>query len=610
MNPDAQGKVEVVAKSYVPETAVPIGLTPAETTRRAEAKTLREKYEATKGDDPYAALRAPEEDSDLSTLDIDKEVERRISESDPTLRDLRADAKAAANLVKTIAEQGIEGITDPSLQDQIIDDYIIKVLDIRPAFSSLSDAEKKAIARTELQRSDVRTKIGELLRRKLNPSVETETEEDRVVATKQNERAEKETAILAHRQQIDATDQQLTANNTLAARYMPADLTATPPTSEGDLLIKMREFRAGINTTRAAELRRDLATFYGKDRTQLERDKISIAQRIKDGEDITEATEIQIEELIELEAAQAGYQQLTTQRESIPQVDQALRAQRAEIEARLQTVIDEQVKLDSQINPLLQKRRAKEMAIVADIQRVVTQGGNAALTENVNTRVSILKTDTEEKAKATNDEDEQRLYNSLGSRWEIVVTRGGERFIEEVPGRVESDWEKALATGNVLSQVEDMLIRSLQINRRTDTREQLQHKISEAKRIREKLKADPEFAQLATSEYLTALIGRRLETGEPISEGEQRLMETYGWMDHISDYIDQKNQQDQEFKTRVENLIQQAGGDQEDKINTLKEKYGNNWATILAILLSGVAIPVGASSGVGFLDRLKKKIGR
>ena len=607
MNPDAQAKVEVVAKSYVPETAIPLGINAAEQAQRDEAKELRLRYEATKATDPYAALKTPEELSELSSIDVEREIGRRILAPETGLTDLRPDAERAAKEAKIIAEQGIDGITEPGRQDVIIANYVTNVLNLREGFKGLFPDEKEAIARLELGRKEVRIIIAALLKERLGPEADPETDEDRILATKKREREAKQAESTNLATEIDDIAAQLRVLQETLDKYNPEDKSAGTPA--GQLFNEMALAEAGINSAREAQLRIELTTFYGKDKVRLELARQSIRQREQDGKTITDPKELEVKELMRLEDAQAEYDRMKEEKKNLPKEIANLNAEMAKRTQRQQAVIIESALLDSEINPLIQKRRAREMNTVAVIERIITQAGNRALNKDVDDRAKLHKELITEKAKTAENEDDKILYEALGSRWDEVVTAAdGKSTIESKPDIIKKDWEDAMASGgDILAQVE--LLFTEQITRNItafSTTEQREKADAEVVRIRKRLNTDPDFAAHATSEYLVNLITRRLDNGEEISVEDQSIMERYNWMQHVETSVNQSAQNDEDLKTQIDAILDKAGMADQERFQALQEQYPKNWAKILALFFSGAEIPQeGSFDLLGFIKRLR-----
>ncbi|MBI3984893.1 MAG: hypothetical protein HY344_03025 [Candidatus Levybacteria bacterium] len=605
MNPDAVQKVEVLAKSFVPEAAISAARSPQEAKQIEDAKQVRARFNANQ-DKPLAALLAPEDIDDLSGIDIDSEVDRRIGEHTPPEEDRRAKAKKLAHEAQTIAEKGIEGIEDPGRQDEIVEEYVAKVIDIRgDAFRNLSRAEKEAIARSELSRQEVRVKIAELLKKGLSPTAEIGSEDERTLAVKMQEKGQKKAEEDRLNLEIISINDGIARLQQELMDYQPEN--AATGTPEGDLHKLLEQAQARINAGRATELTRELVALYGRDRERLTADKASVRQRAKSGEILVDPTEEKLNELAQLEEAQREYDQRRIRRDSLPQEINNLLGELQTRNARLQTLTLETAILDLDINPLAQKKKAKEQAVVLNISRIVTQAANNVLNSDVARRDRVYGDMLREKSEEAEDNDETTLYSALGSRWERIVTRGGKSSIETIRAAIETDWKFAIASGGDIStQVELLLSYEIRKKIKLGTSPDKARRILEdAARIRERLKTDSAFAEKAKAEYITNLISRRLATGEPISVGEQDIIAKYGWTKHVAQAVEQIVQDDETLKTRIEQIVESTGVEA-SKLEALREKYPSQWATILAILLSGVAVPA-LSSGKHWYDIFKRK---
>ncbi len=604
MNPDLQAQTEVIAKSYVPEAAVPTYTDPKEIEQREHAKQVRAKLEANP-DNPLAALLASEDIGDLSGIDIDSEVERRIGAPAPGEEDRREKAKKAAHEAQIIAEKGLDGI-EASRQGEIINEYIAKVIDVRgDAFRNLSLAQKQAIARSELSRQEVREKVAELLKSGLSPTAEVGSEDDRSLAIKMQEKGQKQSEANGLSQEFDRRIDERERLIQELADYQPED--ATTGAAEGEKYRLMQQAKARINAGRAAELTRELVVLFGRDRERLTAEKVSVRQRAKDGEILVDETELKLDELARLEEAQREYDQRRARRESLPQEIQRLTAEMQALNTRMQAITLETAILDLDINPLAQKKKAREQTTLLGISRIVTQAANIVLNADVRKRDEIYRGILTEKARETEDKDNATLYDALGSRWEVMATIDGQKTLVTNTLMLNSNWKFAIASGgDVSTQVEilltDQIRKAIKSNTPAAERTRI---LDDAARIRDRLKTDPVFAEKATSDYLTHLISRRLATGEPISIAEQTILEKYGWTEHIAQAVEQRVHDDETLKTRIERIIGATGVEQ-NKLEVLRKKYPSQWATIIALLLAGVAVP-DISSGKSWFDRLTRR---
>lgn len=615
MNPDVQANAEVVARSYIPETAVNVAtLTPEQRTRQEKATNLRQLLETT--GDPIAALRTSlepnKEAADLSTIDTEKEVRRRIHapevDANGAVVDTSQDTllKKAISLTRearAIAEKGLDGIVDANgnvdtqRQQEIISFYVNHVLDTRDAFSTLSFDEKSAIARAALENVSVRQKVAELLRQKLSPS-EQPTEADREISGKEKGKKLKEVEEREAEEKLREAEEKLRELEATRTEHAFDSNTG----AEGPRNAKIRILGNQIDLQYINELRAMLIS--KKTPQAFERDKQQVAEKLTARSILNNDYEKLIAELIAQEKLITEQQVLIAERDSIDErVKEAEQAKRdaAKGSKDAKTAVSE---LDNEIDELEEPRNRREENLVRGLEGIIAEAGNQALTADNNARVQAFEKDAREKMEATNDADEKLIYSGIATRWERVVIINGQRVIEEVPGQRDADWEAAINTGDVTNQVEEMLTKHLRINRRTDSREEVRRKGTEARRIKDRLKTDTDFKTLATLEYLTALMGKRLETGETFTDGEFALIEDYGWMLYAEEYIKQEEEKDKEFAQKVDQLVQQAGVDQPEKLAALQEKYGNNWASILAILLSGADIPTDPK--IGIFDRLRR----
>lgn len=372
--------------------------------------------------------------------------------------------------------------------------------------------------------------------------------------------------------------------------------------TEGVRHAAIRELGDQINPGRMKEIRDELIS--KKTVQGFQADKQIVYQKMIAGSSIDGEYEQSIAELINQEILVAKQNALIAERDSIDEkVKEAKKEEKKAAKARrdAKAAVSE---LDDEIDELEEPRDRREETLVSSLEGIIAEAGNQALNADNNARIQAFETDAREKTEATNDADEKLLYSGIATRWERVVIINGQRVVEEIPGQIDADWDDAINSGDVTSQVENMLIQGLKINRRKDSREEIQRKLVEARRIKDRLKTDRDFATLATSEYLTALIGRRLETGETFTDGEFALIEGYDWMAYAEQYIKDKSEKDKEFAQKVDQLVQQAGVDQPEKLAALQEKYGDNWASILAILLSGADIPTDPKMGI--FDRLRR----
>lgn len=598
MNPDAQTQVETVAKSYVPEAAVPTVLSPEETVRRNEAKALRARYEKTKDSDPYAALKAPEVSSDLSTVDTDKEVKGKIHEAerdstgtiDHDQQALIDGALQAAREAKAIAEKGLDGIVDVSgnadtvRQQTIIDLYITRVLDVRGAFAGLTQSEKNAIARAELQKPEVRLKIAELLKQKLNPSEQTQTDQDKELATKQKQKKEKkrearETKIKLRKAKKELQDLEQIQNEHAAINSSGV---------EGLRHAEIRSLGNAINVGTIKQLREALIS--RRNPQGFQEIYQLVGQKLQTGDVLADDYEEGVAELIRQEQLVVRYKALIQEGQSLDERIKAATEAVKEARRDRRKVKREISDLDDDIDDLEEPRDQREQALAGSLSRIITEAGNQVLTQEADRRLQMLRIDAEEKQKTAAEEDRKRLLGGIGSRWEKVVMKGGKWVIEEYPLQIEEDWQNAISTGKVLPQVIEVLTQHTRIDTH-DTPEQREKKRKEYDRIVERLKTDQDFADYAIDNYLTALIGRRLQGEKPIPDGERRLIDQYDWFKYASDFVDAQNKQDQESQKRISTLLTEAGKNQEHKLEALRQEYGDNWSTILNILFSGAEIP-------------------
>lgn len=615
MNPDAQANAEVIARSYIPEAAVNTGaLNREQRARQEKATSLRQLLETT--GDPITVLKESLEPSkertDLATIDTDKEVKRRIhapeKDSNGTVIDTEQEALlnraiALAKEAKAIAEKGLDGIVDvngnidTARQQVIIDLYVSRVLDSRSAFSALSPIEKSAIAKAELQKPSVRQKVAELLKQRLSAS-EQPTEADRELSDKEKGKKTKKAEAKEAKKKLKKAERTLRELETVQAEH-----SFDPNTNvEGSRYQAIRELGNRIDVQYIKELRAMLIS--KKTPQDFESDKALVYRKMTTGATLGSEYEQFIAELIVQERLITQQNALIAERDSIDEkVKEAKKEKKKAVKAR-QNAKREVSELDEEIDELEEPRDRREENLVRSLEGIIAEAGNQTLNQDNNARVQAFEKDAREKTEATNDADEKLIYSGIATRWERVVIINGQRVIEEVPRQRDVDWEAAINTGDVTNQVEEMLTRHVMINRHIDSRKEVHRKGIEARRIKNRLKTDEAFKLLATSEYLTNLIGKRLETGETFSDGEFALIEDYDWMPYAEQYITEKDEKDKEFGQKIDQLVQQAGVDQPEKLAALQEKYGDNWASILAILMSGADIPTDPK--IGIFDRLRR----
>lgn len=606
MNPDLQAQAEVVAKSYIPETAVGTVTDPKEKAQIEDAKRVRAIFIANP-DKPLAALLASEEISDLSEIDVDTEVERRIAAPAPGEDDRRGKAKKAAHEAQAIAEKGLDGIADAGRRDEIVQEYIAKVIDIRgEAFRSLPDDQKKAIAISELSRHEVRIKVAELLRRSLSPTAEIEAEDEKTLAIKMQEKGQKNAEKTQLEEDIVRIDEAITTLREELVAYQPAN--AATGTPEGEQFRLTEEVRRKINSGRAAELTKELMVLYSRDKEALAQVKIDVRQRVKDGgETLTDETEIKVDELARLEEAQREYKQRQERRDGLDPEIRRLNTERQAREKRIQAIALETVILDLDINPLAQKKKIREQAVLTGISRIVTQACNSALNEDAKKRNDIYRGMLTNKAKETEDNDETTLYDAVGSRWEVMRIIDGQKTLVTNTVFLNADWRFAIESGGDVSpQIEILLTDQIKKSiTNTTPPEERARILDEAARIHERLKTDPVFAEKVKSEYLTQLISRRLSTGEPIPVAEQTILQKYGWIEHIAKAVEERIKADTTLKTRLEQITQSAGFDQA-KLEEFRKKYPSELALLFALLLAGIAVPSDTSGGKHWYDKLRR----
>lgn len=623
MNPDSTVNAEVVARTYIPETLVRTATPLSREQQAAQDRANQDlrAYEATKETDPIAvavavakkSLSSPEQSVDISTIDTNKEVKRRIHEPetdatgtiiDDDLDKLRKAALKTAMEAKAIAENGLDGIVDTTRREEIVLFYITNVLDTRPAFSSFSDEEKRAIAENQLRLPEVRQKIAALLKQKLNPDESVQTDEDKELATKLEDKKTKKKESKAAKKKLKKINKELDELETEKEGFSPPDALG----NEGVHHARIRELQGLMGPLNRGEtLQRTIMGFSAYDTPE----KLTVAitrvqgkMRAKDI--ITDPQELLVRELIQFKGNQQELADLTEKWNSLPERLKTKAKEKKDAKKDREEAQQVVSRLQKEIDELEEPRDRREQQLGRSLQTIVVDAGNQFINGENDKRLSFLQQEANERAKEARDQDSQRFWQSIGSRWETKTRTGW----TEVAGQLDDDWNDALDTGDVSSRVKSMLVRPFHVGR-TDTSDERARKMAEAKRIVERFKTDKDFAESVTSGYLTALIGRRLEKGDMIPIGETKLLQELTlndrvWMEYASDYIEEKNEKDKQFKTKVESLLQKAG-DPKKRLALLQEQYPDNWAAILAFLLSGKEIPKDPSWVAKIISRMPKR---
>lgn len=603
MNPDAVPKVEVVAQSFIPEAAVATtGLSPDQEAQRRDAQELRRIFEESKAEDPYAALKRREKKADLTDLDLEEQIKRRIEEDPSATADLRAGMLEAATVARIIVEKGIDGITDPADQEAILKEYVRAVIDTREAFSSLTDDEKLAVAREQLSSPEVRVKIAETVRAKLDPSVDVEDATSGELATKRGGKAARDKEIADSQAEIEKIQ--------LKLAELRGRLASMQRAGEGGRRIdglvyrEMVALNQDINMTRLTELRRELDALYTTNQTinraQYDADKEATLRQKQLGLSPTDPTQQKFRELIDIEEKQTRLAELMAGKETLPG---QITAQEQELKTQLQAkqaARESATKLEGEIDPLVVKKRLKERELVLDMKGVIYETGNQALDDAVGERVAFIRGQITEKAAATTSADEKMFYDVLNKRWEKVETQDASGHL--IPphlvrdqDRVNADWQRLADEKNSLGLVEDLLTAPL-IDKVTNagtlglSADEVTGLNNEIERIKKKLKEDKTFAEKVTSDFIVALLSRKMEYGGGLTKEELQILDQLGWKEHLNEAFNAKLTRDKGLQARAEELFEKVGISDKPSLETIRAYYFDKIGELIALLLSGASL--------------------
>lgn len=593
MNPSAPA--ETLAASYVPEAAVAKAaatLTPEQTAAMARGASLKQTYEKTKDTDPLAGLKPVQEAQLLPSNILRHEAERRF---DPKIDTdgRQAEAIALAEDLHTIAEKGIDGITDKTKADTIVASFDQRVLQVRPDFASLPKNLRLAIARDLLQRPELRGQLTGGLGEIFDPSEQLDTVVSRAIVekgracdeaeaerdtAKETRNAERETLadlqsewneFLDTNPDTKAPGESYTALESLHANY--SNLVSARDVNTTDLM--QLKGRAGF-----AALRQD------------------VTQMIDNGMLITSFTNEQ-QQMQQIIVAERGIKKYNDLRQRLRELPSEISKQRDKVSAAERVARRAKTKLEEAREDLDEAKTPKinqERQTLIELESLLATKANEYLTNDITARQKSETT-------AINDRDEKTFDDSTKDRYSrITVDSKGRPIITYSKDVIGRDWTNALKDGPearakfVLLNNPNLLDDPSLPAAEKATRQQ------ERAGLEQRLDTDKQFAADVSNRFMTNLIKAQRQIGHHFSEGEIEILARRGCEAALNNAI----AADEAAKNNIDNIAGKAEG--QSYTERLKKEYGNNWVKILASML---LIPVGLG-GMQTSRLIQNEIGR
>lgn len=568
MNPKAP---EIIRGSFEAPKAPGAALTP----EQKQSAALRESRNPK---DPLAGLRR-KDTAPSADLDPKKQVESIFGTPKAGTPEAKVADKALADAkdAKIIAENGLGGIVDkagkPDIkrQNDIVDDLVAKVLDIRPQWASETTANKQAVIRELLKDEGGRKALAEALVTATEQSAEMTATQDALktkreewkTAIKEREKIRREVGKLKNK--VTEIEKAIAEHKSGGKRYKEIVRL------EGlDLATKMPALGKLIKVDYPDQAAQDIAIAEVTANSAKKPPAIlsTELQQVKDYMDMRK----NYDSLQALRAEKDGglKKQLKEKKQKF---EDAAKKRKNNSRARED--------LKDEVHNLRQQRQEQQHEASDNISNVMAESINQFLDAELEARITTLNEQNEKQAVESGDQDDIRYAAERKKRWQTTEAPNGRPRQKYEKDKINTDWQEDLAGGDA---VVDAKVAAMLKTGSTNTAE-----------IDRRL-TDPDYRKKKRDEYIADLISARSATAK-IFPGEARLLDENGWKDAIDAAINA----DKRKKASVANITGQLGGDA-GYVDKLKRQFGNNWFAILGLLLVG-AVPLIGGAIDSSLDR-------
>lgn len=568
---DATQTAEVIARSFTPEAGVPGAiLTPEQQKNQDAATVLRQRLAATP-EDPLAALR-PVEEKKRITVDISAGLEMRFGIDgirDPSSSTRLDRARDEMDLPRRLTEDGFEAL--PFLDQQLAKGIVTVELNRRPAFKSLTDAERSAIAEEILKNPDHRDRLGELLSGRLNPKEPIEAEEK--VKTAQEERRQAEEALLQKIDELTQTEADRIRVGWELSEFDPGDplMGILPGRKYAELEnLKTNETFNGGYIQRLE----DYLKTGGKTNDEIEQLKTQVADKVKTAGrgSIASPGELVALHILDTQAELDRLKELAD--EQVRFKDQQVELQESMLDLQGEFVETQNARNETEkrlIEAETQKALQEE-SVVDGMRGLVAEATNVYLEEQIVKRYEERNKQIEAEKAATEDGDEKRLLGQIKTRWEIVEIRRGKLRPPRINQRmVDADMAEVISGDGPKAILEEMLLEGV-----TDPQE--------VARIQERLK-DAAFAEKWGKRIAGEVIGARIMSGK-LHEGEIRMILREDWgKEAVNLAIGYRK----DLKGELEKIYGKTGEGEPTLFERIKKRHSNPLTIILLLLLGAVS---------------------
>lgn len=592
MPPGDQGKAEAIARSYIPEGAPAPKLTFEQEAAQKVAGELRDSLAK---DDPMGGLeRTRDVHKDFK---IGERLQKKIgTEFTPvTAGTPEADRMDKATKKAELAERfskAKEGYDSPEItadeKEDLREEIIRSVLDIRPAFRDLDPTEKEAIAIDLLKNPALQEKVATLLDGRLKSIM---GEDPKLVEALRLAQTKKQEAERVHTERIKMHEAKKTEKKAVEADIKQfdeekKDRSGKVTQKEGSLRKRMKLLEASEeeDTTKIDQLKQEGA-IRGADPALLRsQTNEALAKSFK-----VEVVTPQQQKLLELRAAEKNIAELQELRGKLAEWQEKRNNLGLEITQAEKEVVLAQSGIEAakaEFEAARDKKGDAENDVVDSFDGIIVDAAEDYIQEDIARREQAYKTGIQEKYKSSTDELDQFMTDKMLNRWDSTEKRGkNERHII-LRDEVNMDYGMLFEPGGNKIVLRRILADNITARFPGDTPEAKAAQSAEIAKIQQKLDTDPSFVDKWTSEVAARVLTKKLQLGEKLHQGDIRRMLDFKWGDAA---LNTAIANSSNLSKKIDAIEDAIGG--ASRLDKLKRATGGNWAAILALFL---AFPLGS----------------
>ncbi|OGH12389.1 MAG: hypothetical protein A2857_01490 [Candidatus Levybacteria bacterium RIFCSPHIGHO2_01_FULL_36_15] len=592
---------ETVAQSMVPEGTPAPGLTAEQQLNRSTAKRFNETFQTTKGEDPFAALREREQ-VDLH-IDFDKQINARIgTEVTPVempvvggvagnAEGIRMNAaKNAAELGKRVQEKGYDALTDPA-EKTALQNELINVINLRPAFDSLKPEEKTALAEAMLRNPDYQAKLGEILAGRVNVDMDPKLVEGLKEAAAKRDGAKED--VDKKRKEVTQKQEEVRRNKAELDRFT-IDRDETLPDGRvvyvvGDKLseLRVREANETLDNTAVNDGLGELG-LAGMTEDEIKELRTQVSEKMKNGTfDLAAAPyeEQVMSNVITHEQSLDRLEDLRDERVVLMQDEARLTKEITTLKDEVKALREAANKADDVFDTAKAAKDKQEEAYVQGLKNMFRDAGRGVLDDELKQRAESYKTWLTEQKKNAKDADTEKIARVMGSRYERAERKGKETIFKPNKQRIENDWQVIMTGVGPEGILRTTLTSGLEPNP-ADTPEEAARKEQEIARIDNRLKTDKDFVAQQSALIGGTILSYKMQTGK-LYEGDIRVMLHKSWGEAaVNNAIASNEKIVKKFDEIYGDKAQFTGG-RPGYVERMKRESGANWLKFLALLLAG-----------------------